>query len=53
MSFQPTENTVPSATASSGWPSCPKMSFPWWYDTSARGKPYESMYEDGPYTGNT
>ena len=28
--FQPTEMTVPFATARSGWPSSPKMSSPWW-----------------------
>ena len=28
--FQPTEKIVPSASASSGWPSSPKMSTPWW-----------------------
>ena len=40
MSFQPTENTVPSATASNGVPSGAKMSSPWCQPpfTSAAGR---------------
>ena len=55
MSFHPTENTVPSATARSGVPSGAKMSSPWCQppETSPRGAPKVSPNEAGPKTGKT
>ena len=48
MLFQPTEKSVPSATARIGAPSGAKMSSPWCQETSARGAPKLSMNELGP-----
>ena len=50
MSFQPTEKTVPSATASRGSPIWPKMSAPWCQPEarSPRGAPNVSPNDDGP-----
>src|SRR5262245_21181116 len=53
MSFQPTENSVPDATATSGAPAGAKMSSPWCQDTSARGAPKLSTNAAGPRTGKT
>ena len=49
MSFQPTEKTVPSATARIGAPSGAKMSSPWCQPlaTSPRGAPNVSPNDDG------
>jgi hypothetical protein len=48
--FQPTEKSVPSATASSGWPVWPKMSSPWCQPLamSLRPAPNVSPYETAP-----
>ena len=46
-SFQPTEKTVPRATARIGAPSGAKMSSPWCQPTSPRAAPKVSMNDGG------
>ncbi len=53
MSFQPTEKSVPSATARSGAPIGAKMSSPWCQPTTARPAPKVSTNDAGPWTGKT
>src|SRR5215217_1265946 len=53
MSFQPTEKSVPAATAMTGAPAGAKRSSPWCHETVARGAPKLSTKAAGPTTGKT
>src|SRR5215211_177474 len=53
MSFQPTEKSVPAATATTGAPAGAKRSSPWCQATVARGAPKLSTNAAGPRTGKT
>src|SRR3954453_24038098 len=53
MSFQPTENRTPAATATTGEPRGAKASMPWRHPTSARTAPQLSLNDTSASTGKT